>query len=370
MDSNERNRRSKADWLKYFLTGLAGAVLGLFLFTLLGYSRLFYKDVPKTMPQQNSSQTPIQYDKTGLLGSSGFTSAAQKVIPSVVGITISKIEDGKMMQGVGSGIIVDSAGYILTNNHVAGGNLSSMVVSLYDGRNINGTTVWADPVLDLAVVKVGTSGLPAAVLGDSKGAAPGQQAIAIGNPLGLTLQRTVTAGVISAVNRTIEVEQGVFMEGLLQTDASINPGNSGGPLINTNGEVIGVNTVKVTSAEGLGFAVPINVAKPIVDRIKSTGGFSTPVIAMQTLDRDMGGLYNFTLNKGVYVYDCSDGGCAYKSGIRKGEAVLAVNDKPIDTASEFREELYRAAVSDTVRLKIRGINGVERDVYVKLYEVK
>lgn len=360
MDTDDYPRRNRNNALKYFLSSLAGAGLMLLLLYTIGPA------VPRLGAPQQSPGSQTQYDRLGTTVNTDVTSAAGKVVPSVVGITISKVERGRLIQGVGSGVIVNSSGYILTNNHVAGGTLQSMVVSLYDGRNINGTTVWADPTLDLAIVKINADGLVTAPLGDSRTTTVGQQAIAIGNPLGLTLQRTVTAGIISAVNRTIEVEQGAFMEGLLQTDASINPGNSGGPLVNVKGEVVGINTIKVTTAEGLGFAIPINVAKPVIERITGSGSFATPALAMQVLDRDLGRAYNFVIEKGVYVYDCIDGGCAHKAGIRKGETVLSVNDIPVESAIHFKEALYRAANNAAVKLRVRNAIGTERDVYIRI----
>jgi S1-C subfamily serine protease len=298
------------------------------------------------------------------------TSAAEKVIPAVVGITVTRTEGGSAVQGVGSGVIVDSSGYILTNNHVAGGDARDIVVSLYDGRDLPGTTVWAEPVLDLAIVKVNAGRLTTAALGDSKTVLIGEQAIAIGNPLGLTFQRTVTAGIISAVNRTIEVASGTFMEDLIQTDASINPGNSGGPLINVRGEVVGINTIKVTSAEAMGFAVPINVAKPVIDRFRSGNGYSAPDVSLQVLDRELRRAYNFVLDKGVYVYDCRDGGCAHRAGIKKGDVIMSINGKPVSTALELREELYRTGADNMVNLMVRTTGGIEKNVSFKLDGIK
>lgn len=331
---------------------------GLMLFSATGCSKFFSRLSPY-------KQNP-QIEKLSFPGTADASTAAGKVIPSVVGITIIKTEAGKTLQGVGSGIIVDNAGYILTNNHVAGGNLQSMTVSLYDGRDVPGSTVWTDPTLDLALVKVGVNNLPSSVLGDSKAVRIGQPAIAIGNPLGLTFQRSVTAGVISAVNRTIEIGPGEYMEDLLQTDASINPGNSGGPLININGEIIGINTIKVTTAEGMGFAVPINVAKPVIDRVKTGGTFITPALAATLMDGIMGKLYKLKSGKGVYILKCNDGGCAQKNGIVNGDAVLSVDGTPVDSAIELKEALYRAGIGKVVKLRVRNFRGQERDINIKL----
>lgn len=355
MDSN--NKRSPI--LRYLIYSAGGAIIGLMLFTAAGYIRF----LPRlAAPPQQAPQT----ERLAASDDTDVSTAAGKVIPSVVGITIIKIENGSRVQGVGSGIIVDSAGYILTNNHVVGGTLESMSVSLYDGRDIPGSTIWTDPTLDLAIVKVGVSGLPLAALGDSRAIKIGQPAIAIGNPLGLTFQRTVTAGIISAINRTLQISPGTFMEDLLQTDASINPGNSGGPLINNRGEVIGINTIKVTTAEGMGFAVPINVVKPVIDSIRSDGRFITPTLAMTAVDGNMGREYNFVTGKGVYVFSCIDGGCAQKAGIVKGDAILSVEGMTVNNAIELKEALYRAGAGKIVKLRVMNSNGEERDVNIKL----
>lgn len=321
--------------------------------------------------QPNSAKiTPIQQGGTSIGNITNISESAEKAIPSVVGITANLIEDGKRVQGVGSGIIVDERGYILTNNHVAGKNAENILVYLYDGREVAGRTLWSDPVQDLAVVKIDSDRLTAAELGDSQKLRVGEQAIAIGNPLGLTFQRTVTAGIVSAVNRTIEVQGGNFMEGLIQTDASINPGNSGGPLINSKGQVIGVNTVKVLTAEAMGFAVPINIAKPVVSKIAKDGRFATPTMGIQGLDKELSKAYGFAPTVGVHVYDCKDGGCAQKAGIKKGDTILSVNGKPIKTACQLKEELYKAGVGNNIKLRVKDKEGRERDVSFTLEEWK
>lgn len=329
-----------------------------------------------TYPQQQTQLQSTEVPQTGRIAamdSSAITFVAEKLSPSVVGITTTRISkdlysQNKRTEGVGSGVIVSEKGYILTNNHVAG-NADSLMVSLYDGRDVRGQMVWSDAVLDLAIVKINADNLTAAALGDSKAVRVGQDAVAIGNPLGLTFQRTVTAGIISAKNRTIEVEKGVFMEGLLQTDASINPGNSGGPLINANGEVVGINTVKVITAEGMGFAVPINVAKPVIAKVSSGGNYGAPNIGLQSFDKELGKIFDFVINEGVYVYDCKDGGCAYKAGIKKGDTILSVNGKKINTAIELKEALNEAGEGGKVVLRVKNGDGI-KDVPITLDGMK
>ncbi|KHD37763.1 peptidase S1 [Clostridium acetobutylicum] len=297
---------------------------------------------------------------------SPITKASKKVLPSVVGVTTTYIErDNTKKEGVGSGMIIDSSGYILTNNHVAGMTSKDIKVSLYDGSSIGAKPLWANESLDLSIIKIDKNNLQAVTLGDSSKVDIGETAIAIGNPLGLNFQRTVTSGIVSAVNRTVEAGEGVFMEDLIQTDASINPGNSGGPLIDANGNVIGVNSAKITSAEGIGFAVPINIVKPVLKSLKTTGQFKTPVIGIIGLDKSMNGYLNLNFEKGIYVYNISPNSGAAAAGINKGDIILSVNGKNINTMNELRESIYTIGANNTVNLKLKTASG-EKTVNVKI----
>lgn len=287
---------------------------------------------------------------------------AKKATAGVVGITVESIREESLFDknssreiGVGSGVIVSSDGYILTNNHVAGGKNNKLTVSIADGRNVTGEVVWADPVLDLAVVKVNLTGLTPLVLGDASVLEVGEPAIAIGNPFGLEFQRSVTSGIISALNRTISIETDAglnYMEDLIQTDASINPGNSGGPLLNSRGEVIGINTVKVSSAEGIGFAIPINISKPIVGKLVDTGTFKEPYLGLFAYDKAVipyiDGASNAT--NGVYVAHVDVNGPAYKGGIRKGCIIRKVDGTEINTMMQLRTYIYSKSPGDTIQI--------------------
>jgi S1-C subfamily serine protease len=279
----------------------------------------------------------------------------------VVGITVERITTSNIFGrktesqfGVGSGVIVSPDGYILTNYHVAGGRNNRIIVSLSDGRNVDGETVWSDSVLDLAVVKVNQNGLPTAALGDASTLSVGEPAIAIGNPLGLDFQRTVTSGIISAINRTIsiETENGInYMEDLIQTDASINPGNSGGPLLNSRGEVIGINTVKVTSAEAMGFAIPINVAKPVVEKLVNTGTFTEAYMGLFAYDKALlpfvdAGIED--IEEGIYVAHIDEEGPAYKAGLRLGCIIREIDGNKINTMLKLRTIIFSKNPGDTI----------------------
>lgn len=287
---------------------------------------------------------------------------AQKATSGVVGITVERItQDGVFSKdrgteiGVGSGVVVSSDGYILTNNHVAGGKSNRITVSFADGRNVDGEVVWADPVIDLAAVKVNLTGLKTLDLGDATKLEVGEPAIAIGNPLGLEFQRSVTSGIISALNRTISIdtENGTnYMEDLIQTDASINPGNSGGPLLNSKGEVIGINTVKVESAEGMGFAIPINIAKPIVSKLIGTGKFAEPYLGIFAYDRVVFPYIDGApdVPNGVFVSKVDNNGPAFRAGIREGCIISQIDGNTVNTMLQLREYLYSKAPGDAVRL--------------------
>jgi serine protease Do len=370
MELDDFKRRKRPSLFGYFIAALTGAIFGGFLLLTFGPAALFAKFQP---PSPQASPSPVQPQQVVVerTDDTDISAASAKVMPSVVGIVTTKIErdlfsQSKRVQGVGSGIIVDSSGYILTNNHVVGLNSRDITVSLSDGRNVKARPIWADPLLDLSIIKIDVDKITPAVLGDSKLVKVGQQAIAIGNPLGLTFQRTVTAGIISAINRTIEVDRGVFMEDLIQTDASINPGNSGGPLINIRGEVVGVNTIKVTTAEGMGFAIPINIVKPIIKSIVATGKFTTPSLGISGFDREIAGYYNYRIDTGVFVYDVDRGGPAYKAGIKQGDVILSINGKTINTMVDLKEALYNAGVGNTVTIKVLTQMGDQKDVQATL----
>ena len=291
---------------------------------------------------------------------------------SVVGIAVKKNSGNKIAQvldntwSVGSGCILDSKGYIITNQHVIGNEKDDIFVTLYGGDSIKGELIWSSNLLDLAVIKINIGGLPSAVMGDSDSLRIGERAIAIGNPLGFDFQGTLTSGVISGLNRTVEVN-GIYMEDLIQTDASINSGNSGGPLMNSKGEVIGINTVKVASAEGIGFAIPINQIKPIIDKIVKNGEFIEPYFGVLAYDKAMTSYISsdIKLDTGIFVYDIDYGSPAYISGIRKGNIILTVDDIPIDTLCEFRSILFSKNIGEKMRVKILNDKG-EKEVVVQV----
>lgn len=346
----------------------------IFAYTIIAVAMVFLSSCditqlrgPKGQKQYQYRQTPypqhIQAPQTtrnpGQLG--GIALATQKVRPSVVGISTYHVQPGNYgmqsqpVEGVGLGFIVSSDGYILTNDHVAVSLDAEIRVILHNGDELEGKVLWTDPTLDLAMIKVDATDLPAAELGDSSQLIIGEPAIAIGTPLGLQFQHTTTAGIVSALDRTVEVgtERGQnFMEDLIQTDASINPGNSGGPLVNIDGQIIGINTVKVVSAEGIGFAIPINVAKPVIKHFFEEGEFVTPYIGVVGYDKSIAHYYKQTntLVEGVYVVSLDPQGPAYRSGIKMNDIITRIADKPVTKMLELRTAVYTQHVGDVVKV--------------------
>ena len=284
----------------------------------------------------------------------------EDALESVVGISSADASSSREDDTwyMGSGVLVSSDGYIITNHHVIGARPKRIVVTLHNGDVTEGTTVWSESSLDLAIVKIDGEGYTCSKLGDAKTLRVGESVVAIGNPLSLQFQRTVTAGIVSALGRNISIENedgtSSYMEDLIQTDASINPGNSGGPLLNDNGEVVGINTIKVSSAEGMGFAVPVNVCIPIMKRLRTTGSFRTPYL----------GLYAYTpataryleenenIKQGLFVAKLDTKGPAFDAGIRYGDIITAVEGTEVNSMLTLREELYKKQSGEKITLEI------------------
>ena len=276
---------------------------------------------------------------------------AKRVSPSVVQLNVT----GQQGSGTGSGFIISSDGYILTNNHVAGPSAGGGTIEVLfgDGTKASGTLVGANPGYDLAVVKVNKTGLPAISVGSSGGLNVGDSVIAVGSPLGL--QGTVTSGIVSALNRPVTAggEGETAFINAIQTDAAINPGNSGGPLLNAAGSVVGINSAIASMGSsssgqpgsiGLGFAIPIDTAKRIADELIHTGTSTTPIIGVQ-LDMQYA-------NDGARVQDVTAGGPAAAAGLQSGDVIAAVDGKNIADATGLIVTIRAHAAGDTVKLTI------------------
>lgn len=292
----------------------------------------------------------------------------EEVNYSVVGISKIKemgssifAEDGIEKLGLGTGVIVAQNGYIVTNRHVSGDKYSNCYVTLENGSTYDAKVVWADATLDLSIVKVNLTGLKTVNLGDSNIVKVGEPVYAIGNPIGYEFERTVTSGIISAKSRTIKFTENnkeILMTDLIQTDATINPGNSGGPLINLKGEVIGINSLKIETAEGIGFAVPINVIKPIVEKLSATGSFEEPYIGISGYDKNIIPYINkdFKLTSGVYIENVEINSPSAESGLVKGDIILKIDDNPIYTMNDIREYIYKKMPGETIKLEYKRGN--------------
>ena len=302
---------------------------------------------------------------------------AKKAMPSVVGITTKAIQMtmfGPMpVEGSGSGFIVTDDGYILSNAHVVGEKNQKVNVLLDDGEQAEGKVVWSDATLDLGLVKIDKKGLPTMELGDSENLNIGELAVAIGNPLGLDFQRTVTSGVISGLNRNIGEVEGNYMDGLIQTDASINSGNSGGPLLNKEGKVIGINTVKISSAEGIGFSIPINSVKPIIDQVIKTGDYKTvslgiAPVSVSAVERK-NGMNIGTDGNGVVVMKVEEDSPAAKAGLKTYDIILEFDGKIIKNTEQLRRDLYKYKEGDQIEVTIIR-NGKKSKINVEFTDYK
>lgn len=290
-----------------------------------------------------------------------YKAVAMKATPSVVGITTLSIDTNNFFslpmqtEGVGSGVIIDKKGYILTNSHVVDdGNATKVSVLFNDGKSVDGQILWNDANLDLAIIKVNKKNLTMAELGDSDTVEVGDLAIAIGNPIGLELNRSVTQGIISGKDRSLATKKG-SMTGLLQTDASINPGNSGGPLLNEKGQVIGINTAKLNDSEGLGFAIPINTVKPILKQIIEKGDFEKVSLGIKGVDVSNVKAYlgvDLTAENGVYIIEVGTNTPASDSGIKTGDVIVSVDDQEITSMTDLNKALYQYRKGDKAKVKV------------------
>ncbi len=313
----------------------------------------------------NSASSPFQ-----------AVNIAKTVGPAIVGIANFQAGGpfgGSNMQevGSGSGIIIDAKnGYIVTNNHVIAG-ADKIVVSLADGRNITAKLVGADSRTDLAVVQIkGTSGLVAAPIGDSNALQVGDPVIAIGNPGGEEFARSVTEGVVSALNRVLQLT-GESSFNLIQTDAAINPGNSGGALVNWQGQVVGINSAKNQQPgfEGMGFAIPITDAMPVIDELMQTGHASHAGMFV-SIDGTYDGQYAQAQNMpaGALVASVQSNGPAAKAGMQQGDIITSVNGKPIANFYDLSHELFKYKAGDTIKVGVYR-NGKQLTLQVTLAEL-
>jgi S1-C subfamily serine protease len=299
-----------------------------------------------------------------------------KVRPAVVEVNVTTQQGG----AIGSGVIIDGRGYIVTNNHVVNG-AQSMTVTLYDGTNLPAQLVGTDPADDLAVVKITppSKGLTVATIGDSSKLQVGQDVMAIGNPLGIT--QTVTHGIISALGRNVsEGQGGATIPNAIQTDAAINPGNSGGALVDMQGNLVGIPTLTAidpefnTPASGVGFAIPSNRVATIVPQIISSGsvthtGRAALGVSVASVDANLAAQDNLSVNHGAYVASVVQNGAAASAGIQTGDVIVQINNTPVNDTQSLGEALASHNPGDTVAVHIyRGSQ--QMTINVKLGELQ
>jgi S1-C subfamily serine protease len=281
----------------------------------------------------------------------------ERVSKSVVNISTIKFVHHMFYQvvpveGMGSGTIIDSKGFVLTNNHVVGG-AEKIGVIMSDGKILEGRIIGSCAVHDTAVVQVDRQDLPAAELGDSDKLRVGQRVYAIGNPFGLAGGPSVTSGVISATNRTIESQRGL-VENLVQTDAAINPGNSGGPLVDLDGKVVAINTAIIPYAQGIGFAIPINSAKLCTAEMIEDGVSVRPWLGILglTLTKEVSRYYAIPLDHGVLITKVTDGSPAQRAGIIMGDIILKMGNTAIDSIEDLLNEIHKRKVGEKVSVTV------------------
>ncbi|MCI5839990.1 MAG: trypsin-like peptidase domain-containing protein [Peptoniphilaceae bacterium] len=361
-DEVRRNTPKEKSSKGYFLSGLFGVLIGA---VIVIFAVNFFAKSPKS-----SSENPLVEDYTSnkdsvndLNTTTTENKIVKKSIDSVVGITTLQESDtmtffGKQTgyaEGLGSGVIISKDGYILTNSHVvADGDALKLQVMFSDNKTVDGKLIWNDSTLDLAIVKVEKDNLKPITLADSDKVEIGDKAVAIGNPLGLDLQSTVTSGIISGLNRSITLENGSTMDGLMQTDAAINSGNSGGALLNENGDLIGINTAKAGNSDGIGFAIPINTAKTIVDQVLKTGKFESVYLGISGTGLDIilqfegNSKEEFGTDKGVYVQDVYN----EDSGLKIGDVIVGIDDYKVEDMNDLKKALLNYKLGDSAKVDV------------------
>jgi S1-C subfamily serine protease len=302
--------------------------------------------------------TPLAED-SGLLDaySEAVAGAVELVSPSVVKIEVE--QRGRRPGGAGSGFVFTTDGFALTNSHVVHG-ATAIAAVLADGRRVTATLVGDDPDTDLAVVRLSANGVPPATLGESRKVRVGQVAIAIGNPFGF--HATVTTGVVSALGRSLRAQSGRLIDDVLQTDASLNPGNSGGPLVNTRGEVIGVNTAMILPAQGICFAIAVDLAKFVATSLIRDGRIVRAWIGVAgqnaMLRRQLVRRHDLARDSGVLVLSVERDSPAERTGLKEGDVIVSLAGEPVAGVDDLHKRLTGNAIG--MRIPVEVLRNSER----------
>ncbi|MEG7354648.1 serine protease HtrA [Bacillus inaquosorum] len=408
---DQEKKKRGFGWFRPLLGGVIGGSLALGIYTFTPLGDHDSQDTAKQSSSQQETQsvtaksTSSESSKSSSDSSSSsafksedsskISNMVEDISPAIVGITNLQAQSNSSLfgsdsssssegteSGSGSGVIFkkeNGKAYIITNNHVVEG-ASSLKVSLYDGTEATAKLVGSDSLTDLAVLQISDDHVTkVASFGNSSDLRTGETVIAIGDPLGKDLSRTVTQGIVSGVDRTVSMSTsaGQTSINVIQTDAAINPGNSGGPLLSTSGKIVGINSMKISEddVEGIGFAIPSNDVKPIAEELLSKGQIERPYIGVSMLDLEQVpqnyqegtlGLFGSQLNKGVYIREVASGSPAEKAGLKAEDIIISLKGKEINTGSELRNILYKDAnIGDTVEVKILR-NGKEMTKKIKL----
>ncbi len=351
---------------KHFFSGLLGAFVGALI--VIVYLHFFVR-TQTSAPTGALTPSPPAWTTVVSEGNE-ITKAVEKIVPSVVNIDTKVLTEIRRpaggfgnffgypsyetqivpQQGQGSGVIIDPKGLILTNEHVIHG-ANEIMVTLSDERRIPGKIKGQDQLSDIAIVQIDAQSLPAAEMGDSNKLRIGESVIAVGNPY--QFQHTVTVGVLSGRGRSLSEHSKDFQD-LLQTDAAINPGNSGGPLVNVHGEVIGINTAIVPYAQGIGFAIPINTAKNVMEQILNKGKVSRPFIGiyMQDVNAQLAQYLNLPMTEGAIIVDVMPGSPAASARLQKKDVLTEIGGTPVKSSEDVRKYLHSVKIGDAVPLTV------------------
>ncbi len=320
------------------------------------------------MNRDDRPVTPVAESDKDLLDaySRAVVDVVDKVGPAVVSIHMKKNGQPNHPggEGAGSGVIIAPDGFVLTNNHVVEG-AKEVQVSLTDGSTYGAQLVGADPSTDLAVVRVGTNGLPSATLGRSDSLRVGQLVIAIGNPYGFS--STVSTGVISALGRSLRSQSGWLIDNMIQSDVSLNPGNSGGPLVDSGGRVIGINTAMIFMAQGLSFSIPVNTAKWVVSELVTRGEVRRAYLGIagqvRPVNRQMQRYYELKADTVVQVISLVENGPAHRAGVREGDWIIALEGQAVTDVDDLHRLLAGRSAGERLNLTVLR-NGQRLDLVV------
>ena len=396
---NVFNSNSKGSFGKNIVTPFISGVLGcsLVLGTCFGVPSIKEKILGETNSKNSTSYENAGIVNPNLVSLSNYSDtavfAASKILPSIVGISITYDvttsnyfsmfgfgggNSTSQATASGSGIIISEDGYIVTNNHVVSSESQSTYYEISEAKSIkiklfndetqyDATIVGKDSQTDLAVLKIEKSGLTAAEFADSDTVKVGEFAMAVGNPL--DLGTTITCGVVSAINRKVEDSEKTTAYTCIQTDAAINSGNSGGALVNSQGQVIGINTLKVSSTgvEGIGFAIPINSTTDVINQLKTYKKVKRPYIGISGRDLTEATAKRYNMVEGIYIVTVDEFSAAEKAGLKAGDVIIEADGKRIKTMNELNEIKNTHSIGDTMKLKIQR-DGAEKEITLTLGE--